>query len=351
MIAQVYRSGNLPAEATPLVTSVAIAKESAAELRTQAVVALLKSNHDESLIAAVSGLEQLQSQNAGSEAVTFFKEPGTLNRHAKTLLALSAAETTSVWTDGGLLLLAEDRKKNRKNNNQDAAEQALAVAWMKPARRRQLLEAAQLVNARTQEDLVREGLKDSNPAVAALAKKLADAWKISDSAPTGPKIGTMKPAAAIAALLKLKGDAARGEGVFVKLSCNKCHTVKPDEPIRGPYLPNVAKTYKREQLAESILLPSKTIAQGFVTNVFVLNDGKQISGFVISEAADVVTIRNNEGNELKLRVEDIDERAKQTISMMPDNLAKDLTLEELASLLTYLESLTSRATTVSPPTP
>ena len=123
----------------------------------------------------------------------------------------------------------------------------------------------------------------------------------------------MKPEAVIAAVLKMKGDAARGEGVFAKLSCNKCHTVKPDEPLRGPYLPNVAKTYKREQLAESILIPSKTIAQGFVTNIFVMQDGKSVSGFVINEAAEVITIRNNEGNELKLKVEDIEERAKQTI--------------------------------------
>lgn len=358
VIAQVFRSGNLPAEALPLVTDVATANGSAAELRTQAVVALLKSNHEDALVAAIAGLEQLSSRNAShgndsptSEAINLFKDAGTLNRHAKRLLALAAAETPSVWTDGGLLLLAEDRKKNRKNGNQDAAEQVLAAAWSQPTRRRQLLEAAQLVNARTHEELVREGLKDANPAVAALAKKLADAWKISASAPTGPKIGTMMTDEALAAVLKLKGDAARGEGVFTKLSCNKCHTVKPDEPIRGPYLPNVAKTYKREQLAESILLPSKTIAQGFVTNVFVMNDGKQISGFVINEAADVVTIRNNEGNELKLKVDDIDERAKQTISMMPDNLAKDLTLEDLASLLTYLESLAPRATTVGPKAP
>lgn len=348
VIAQVYRSGNLPIEALSLVAEVATAKGSAAELRTQAVVALLRSNQDEALTPAITGLEQLQRQNAGSEAINLFKEAGTLNRHAKTLLTLSSAEVTSIWADGGLLLLAEDR---RKNGNQDAAEKTLVAAWSQPARRRQLLEAAQLVNARTQEDLVREGLKDTDPAVSSLAKKLADAWKISDKAPTGPKIGTLKPEEVIVSLLKLKGDAVRGEGVFAKLSCNKCHTVKLDEPIRGPYLPNVAKTYKREQLAESILLPSKTIAQGFVTNVFVMNDGKQISGFVINEAAELVTIRNNEGNELKLRVEDIDERAKQTISMMPDNLAKDLTVEELASLLTYLESLASRATTGSPVSP
>ncbi|MBC7815400.1 MAG: c-type cytochrome, partial [Planctomycetaceae bacterium] len=243
------------------------------------------------------------------------------------------------------LLLAEDRKQQRKTDVRDAAEEALDAVWSKPARRIQLLEAALLFNARTQDDLVLQGLDDKDVAVVAVAKKITDAWKVTKlTGSTGPKIASMKPEEVIAAVQKLKGDSARGEGVFIKLNCNKCHTVKPDEPIRGPYLPNVAKTYKREQLTESILLPGKTIAQGFVTNVFVMNDGKSISGFVINEADDAVTIRNNEGNELKLRVEDIEERAKQTISMMPDGLAKDLTVEDLAALVAYLESLASRAT-------
>ena len=56
-------------------------------------------------------------------------------------------------------------------------------------------------------------------------------------------------------------------------------------------------------------------------------------------------ICNNEGNELKLKVEDIEEHAKQaTLSMMPDNLAKEVTLDDFAALIAYLESLASRAT-------
>ncbi len=347
VVASIYRSGNLPPEAVAIVSKVATAPDSTAELRAQAVVALLKSSQPEALQTAIAGLEELQKvkqEATVSEAVNFFKEPATLNRHAKSLLALSAADSTSIWTDGGVLLLAEDRKKSKKNSNKDDAEEALAAAWFKPARRLKLLQAAEQFNARSQEDLVRNGLSDSNTDVATLAKKLAAAWKIAAAAPTGPKLSTLKPEEILAAVMKSKGDAARGEGVYAKLTCNKCHTIKPDEPIRGPYLPNVAKTYKREQLIESILLPSKTLAQGFVTNIFILNDGKSVVGFVTNEAADEVTIRNADGNEVKIKVEDIDERAKQAISVMPEGLVKDLTLDDFSSLIAFLESLASRAT-------
>ena len=347
ILAQVYRSGQLPNEAVLLVTKVAKAADSAPELRTQATVSLLRSGQttEESWKAIVTALGQLKRQNADGEATNVFKEPPVLNRHAKSVLSLAKSDETSLWTDGALLLLAEDRKKQRKSDVRDAAEETLDAVWSKPARRAQLLEAALLFNARNQDDLVLRGLDDTDAAVVAIAKKIADAWKVTKlSGSTGPKIASMKPEEVIAAVQKLQGDATRGEGIFLKMNCNKCHTVKPDEPIRGPYLPNVAKTYKREQLTESIVLPSKTIAQGFVTNLFEMSDGKQVTGFVISEADDVVTIRNNEGNELKLKVKDIEERAKQTISMMPDGLVKELTVEDLTALVTYLESLASRAT-------
>ena len=345
VIASIYRSGNLPDEALPLVSKVATASDSAAELRTQAIVALLKASKADAFKAAIAGLELLQQlKQDGAEAVTVFKDLGTLNRHAKALLSMSSGDALNQWIDGGVLLLAEDRTKNKKSPNKDEAEVALAAIWSQPARRLALLQAAESFNTRTQEDLIRDGLSDSNPQVAAQAKKLADSWKISNSAPTGPKLSTLKPEEIIASVLKMKGDAARGEGVYAKLSCNKCHSVKPDEPIRGPYLPNVAKTYKREQLIESILLPSKTLAQGFVTNVFILTDGKSVTGFVTNEAADIVTIRNAEGVELKLKVEDIEERAKQAISVMPEGVAKDLTLDDFAALIAYMESLASRAT-------
>jgi putative heme-binding domain-containing protein len=134
-----------------------------------------------------------------------------------------------------------------------------------------------------------------------------------------------------------------GEELYARLNCTKCHTVRQGETARGPFLGNIANTYKRKDLAESILLPSKTIAQGFATQVFALNDGRSVTGFVVVEAADKVVIRNIEGQELTIPAKTIEDRGKQTTSMMPEGLVKDITLPEFASLLDYLESLVKPA--------
>lgn len=176
--------------------------------------------------------------------------------------------------------------------------------------------------------------------MVAAAKEVIAAWKLEKSRPAaGPRIASLKPADVLAEVAKLKGDPARGEQLFVKLTCNKCHTIKPDEPLRGPFLPQVARTYKRDQIAEAILLPNKSIAQGFVTTVFVLDDGRAVTGFVTNEAADEITVRDAEAREIKIPAASIEERVKQNVSIMPEGLVKDLTAEELASLVAYIESL------------
>ncbi|OYW21263.1 MAG: hypothetical protein B7Z55_05955, partial [Planctomycetales bacterium 12-60-4] len=172
---------------------------------------------------------------------------------------------------------------------------------------------------------------------------IAKDWKLElTPTPRGPQLKTMSPEAAIAAALKIPGKVGQGEALFAKLNCAKCHTVKSGEPLRGPFLPNVAKTYKRPQMAEAVLLPSKSLAQGFVTYTFVLESGKSLTGFVTNEAAEEITIRDNEGREFKLATDEIEERAKQSVSVMPEGLVKDITIDEFASLLAYLESLAGK---------
>ncbi|MCA9045814.1 MAG: c-type cytochrome, partial [Planctomycetaceae bacterium] len=135
------------------------------------------------------------------------------------------------------------------------------------------------------------------------------------------------------------GDAGRGEYLFTSLNCAKCHTVKKGEPLRGPFLPQVVKTYKRNQLAEAVLMPSKTLAQGFVTEVFQIDDGKTYTGFITAELADEIVIRDGEAKEIRLDPEHIEGRKRQDKSMMPEGLVKDLTVTDFASLLDYLQSL------------
>jgi len=61
------------------------------------------------------------------------------------------------------------------------------------------------------------------------------------------------------------GDVKRGQRLFTELSCVACHTVRADEPSKGPFLGKTATTLRRRELAESILLPNKTIAEGYNT--------------------------------------------------------------------------------------
>ena len=62
-------------------------------------------------------------------------------------------------------------------------------------------------------------------------------------------------------------------------------------------------------------------------------------GFVVTEAADKVTIRNADGVEMEIPTKSIEERTKQNVSLMPEGITKELTIRELASLIDYIESL------------
>ena len=144
---------------------------------------------------------------------------------------------------------------------------------------------------------------------------------------------------ASARALKTAGDAKRGSKLFVVQQCSNCHTNANGQTPRGPHLVDIGKRYKRAELIESILQPSTKIAQGFDTYSFATVDGLVISGFVVSESADTVQIRQDSGLSKELSVEYIELRKKQEQSMMPNGLADNLTPEQLSDLLAYLESL------------
>ncbi|MBM4022743.1 MAG: c-type cytochrome, partial [Planctomycetes bacterium] len=136
-----------------------------------------------------------------------------------------------------------------------------------------------------------------------------------------------------------RGDLGLGAHVFVAKKCVACHAAGPDSAGFGPSLANAAGIYPRRQLAESILLPHKSIAQGFKTNVIVLDDGRSVVGFVTREAAEIVVLRDAQGAEHRLQRAAIDERSELPTSVMPEGLVADLSVRQFASLLDYLQSL------------
>jgi putative heme-binding domain-containing protein len=147
---------------------------------------------------------------------------------------------------------------------------------------------------------------------------------------------------AIAAVMKTRGNMTLGEQLFTRQSCTTCHAASLDEPQKGPYLGNIAQTYSRADLAENILDPGKTIAQGFATEIFTLRDGGAQMGFVTFESADQVKARNIAGQEFIWKTADIVRRDKLPNLLMLTGLVSGLTVCEFASLLDCLESLAKK---------
>jgi putative heme-binding domain-containing protein len=148
---------------------------------------------------------------------------------------------------------------------------------------------------------------------------------------------------AIAELAKRKGNADRGREIMAKslngeAQCLKCHTVRGTGGQIGPDLSLIGKKGSRENLFESILQPSKAIADQFVTWRVDTEDGQSVTGLLVQETPTALTVRDANGKDHKLPAKG-SEKKKQPLSMMPDNLAATLTEDELVDLVEYLMTL------------
>ncbi len=145
-----------------------------------------------------------------------------------------------------------------------------------------------------------------------------------------------------AALLALTGDAERGRRLFAEsagLQCRACHRVGVGEDLLGPELTQIGKKYTRALLLENIVDPSKTIDPKYATALVETSGGAIVAGLVVREDAQELVLRDAEKKDLRIPKSSIQRRAVQSKSMMPDFLLQDLTAQEAADLLDYLQSL------------
>ena len=182
------------------------------------------------------------------------------------------------------------------------------------------------------------GLKQA--ACAALDSLGIDAAKVRESAhETGPKLSAYAVDRVLELVDQQRGDRASGAELFVSKKCTACHAAGANSASLGPSLANAAGVYNRRQLAESVLLPSKSIAQGFATTAIGLHDGRQLVGFITSEAADALTMRDGQGAEHRVEKSAIEDRSQLPTSIMPEGLVADLTIAQFASLIDFIEGI------------
>jgi putative heme-binding domain-containing protein len=143
---------------------------------------------------------------------------------------------------------------------------------------------------------------------------------------------------------KLASDApgttvsvARGKEIF-EAACASCHIFGDIGTSVGPDLTTLSSRFGRRDVLDSILWPSRTISDQYAVTVFEMEDGTFESGVIIRETGNAVVIKNADhlDRPLPIALSRVKERTESTVSLMPENLLADYSLDDIDSLVTFV---------------
>jgi len=140
------------------------------------------------------------------------------------------------------------------------------------------------------------------------------------------------------------GDGRRGWQVFNRnpsAQCTRCHsTVQEGEhelASVGPSLLNIGNTLTREQMLQAIIEPSARIAPGFGVVMLTLTDDQVLTGTLLEENENEVTIKASNPEPIRIQSSRISKRENLPSSMPP--MASLLSKREIRDLVEYLAGL------------
>jgi putative heme-binding domain-containing protein len=95
-----------------------------------------------------------------------------------------------------------------------------------------------------------------------------------------------------------------------------------------PELTQVWDILSFQNRLESILEPSKEIKEGFGTFTVVTNDGGVITGLLLSETPEGVTLKDAQEWEARISAKEIEEKGPDKTSLMPVGVVDNLAFNE-----------------------
>ncbi len=154
-----------------------------------------------------------------------------------------------------------------------------------------------------------------------------------------------------AELAKRNGNSERGKQVWNAsfagtAQCAKCHMVRGVGGQVGPDLSMIGKKGSKENIFESILDPSKAIADQYVQHSVTTVNDLVVSGLLVSDTPQGITLRDANGKDTTVpRGDIVGEVRKLKVSIMPQDIVAGLTEDELIDMVAYLETLKTAAFT------
>ncbi|MBI2478412.1 MAG: c-type cytochrome [Planctomycetia bacterium] len=157
---------------------------------------------------------------------------------------------------------------------------------------------------------------------------------------TLPVTAGSKPLAPVAELAKRSGDLARGQQLFkTTATCIKCHKVRGEGKEVGPDLSEIGGKLPKEAMFISILDPNAGISHNYETYSAILDSGNVVSGLKVNETDESVTIRSAESIDKVISKAEIEEIVKSSVSLMPADLQKTMSEQDLVDVVEYISTL------------
>jgi putative membrane-bound dehydrogenase-like protein len=155
-----------------------------------------------------------------------------------------------------------------------------------------------------------------------------------------------KPLPSIRLLVRRTGDPQKGRIVFATNgTCAKCHVVNGEGKDVGPNLSEIGAKLSRPALYESILFPSAGISHNFAAYTLVLQNGNVVTGILTNRTPDSIAIKGADAITHTYATSEVEEIKEQSVSLMPADLQKGMTTEDLVNVVEYLTTLRHAAPT------
>jgi putative heme-binding domain-containing protein len=143
------------------------------------------------------------------------------------------------------------------------------------------------------------------------------------------------------ATVKSRRDSTRGRRLFVEAGCAQCHRVGAEGGLAGPDLTAVGARFDARALLESIIEPSRVIAETYRNVAIATKGGVIFEGRIVSEDDGTIFIATNPidpDERRRVAKNQIESQRVSQISPMPEGLLNTLERDEVLDLLAWLAS-------------
>jgi len=170
---------------------------------------------------------------------------------------------------------------------------------------------------------------------ASLARRLEQVWGSMNSTPKAKrqKIASLKHS--LSADFLLAADMQRGRKLFTK-RCAACHRLFGEGQAVAPELTGSGRR-NLDYMLNNIADPNAVVPGDFRVSVILLDDGRVITGSVISTTEGRLTVQNRT-EQITIQRNRIETIKTLSVSLVPEELLKDLALNEIRDLVGYLMS-------------